>query len=76
MTSAIAGGNALASMHKNPNRKKGDRSDEGKDKSKGKEKTKEKGSNGSPAQVPDPLNGVCRFHLKGKCRAGNSCTGP
>ena len=75
MTTAIAGGNALASMHQNPNRSRADRSDNGKDKGKGKGKKKQKGSNVPPAQtITDPLNGICRFHLKGKCRAGNSCS--
>ena len=42
MTTAIAGGSALASMHQNPNRNKADRSDKGKDKGKGKGKKNKK----------------------------------
>ena len=73
MSSAIAGGNALASMHQNQS--KGCKGDEGKGKGKDKGKKKDKGADGSQVTSPsDPLKGVCRFHLKGKCRAGNSCS--
>ena len=37
-----------------------------------KEKGKGKGNKGA-AENEDPLKGVCRLHLKGKCKAGASC---
>ena len=68
MTTAIAGGNALASVSQNKNKKGG------KGKGKGKEGGKAKDSDGSQSQhAADPMKGICRMHLKGKCRAGNSC---
>ena len=51
------------------------RDGKGKDKDKNPVGKDERNSDGSQStSTTDPLNGVCRFHQKGKCRAGNSCS--
>ena len=73
MTTTVAGGSALASNRRRPDRDIGGRG--GKGESKGREKSKQyEGGREGPPAPEDPLPGVCRFHLKGKCRAGRSCS--
>ena len=69
MTRFIAGGNAATVSSKS------------KGKGGSRPSWKGKGNNRSSSKAPDldtkpenPLKGVCRFHLRGKCRAGESCS--
>ena len=69
MTRYIASGNATAVTPKS----KGKGSSRPNGKGKGGSRATSKGPGGSE-KSENPLKGVCRFHLRGKCRAGDSCS--